>query len=116
LKALNLLRARGNSLVVVEHDETTMRQADHIIDLGPEGGDKGGHVVASGTPEEIADAPASHTGRYLRRVLTDPRAHIAITSEHEAVEQYERANRELLQNLENTGSRPIRTPQRAVRS
>ncbi len=94
----------GNTVLVIEHNLDVIKTADHIIDLGPEGGDRGGTVVACGSPEEIAQAHGSHTGRYLRRVLTDPRAHIAITTEHEAVAQYERANRELLKTLENTGS------------
>jgi excinuclease ABC subunit A len=116
LVVLQRLVETGNTVLVIEHNLDVIKTADYIIDLGPEGGDKGGQVVASGTPEEIASAHASHTGRYLRRVLKDPRAHIAISSEHEAVAQYERANRELLENLENTGSGPVRTPKRPVRS
>ena len=54
-----------------------------------------------GTPEEVAQQPKSHTGQYLRRVLRDPRAHIAISKEHSAVAEYERANRELLEELES---------------
>ncbi|MBP1603655.1 MAG: uvrA 3, partial [Acidobacteria bacterium] len=64
-----LLRA-GHSLLVIEHNLDVIKTADHIIDLGPEGGDEGGRVVAIGTPEEIASAAGSHTGRYLRHVLT----------------------------------------------
>ncbi len=66
LAALLRLRDRGNSLVVVEHDEETMRQADHIIDLGPGAGVKGGEVVAAGTLEELRNHPASLTGQCLR--------------------------------------------------
>ncbi|MBV8262320.1 MAG: excinuclease ABC subunit UvrA [Candidatus Eremiobacteraeota bacterium] len=100
LVVLQRLVESGNTVLVIEHNLDVIKTADHIIDLGPEGGDKGGTVVASGTPEEVARDERSHTGRYLRRVLTDPRAHIAITTEHEAVAAYERANRELLKNLE----------------
>jgi excinuclease ABC subunit A len=60
----------GHSLLVVEHNLDVIKTADHVIDLGPEGGDEGGQVVATGTPEEIAAVPGSHTGRYLRQVLT----------------------------------------------
>jgi excinuclease ABC subunit A len=66
LRALTLLRARGNSLVVVEHDEETMRQADHIVDLGPGAGVHGGQVVASGTLAELMRHEDSITGRCLR--------------------------------------------------
>jgi excinuclease ABC subunit A len=66
LKALRLLRARGNSLLVVEHDEATMRHADHIIDLGPGAGVHGGQVVAQGTLEELIRHQDSVTGRCLR--------------------------------------------------
>jgi excinuclease ABC subunit A len=57
LDVLQKLRARGNSVVVVEHDEDTMRRADHVIDLGPGAGVHGGRVVASGTLAELAEAP-----------------------------------------------------------
>ena len=59
----------GNTVVVVEHDMRAITQADWIIDLGPEGGDKGGEVVAVGTPEQIAACPRSHTGRFLAPLL-----------------------------------------------
>lgn len=66
LTALETLKARGNSLVVVEHDETTMRQADYVIDLGPGAGVHGGAVVAAGTPQELQRQPESVTGQCLR--------------------------------------------------
>jgi len=115
LVVLQRLVDSGNTVLVIEHNLDVIKTADHIIDLGPEGGDRGGHVVASGTPEAVARAEASHTGRYLRRVLTDPRAHIAITSEHEAVAQYEQANRALLKTLEDSASRPNPEPETAGR-
>ena len=55
----------GGSVVVVEHNLEVVKTADWILDLGPEGGDKGGRVIASGTPEEVAQAPGSYTGAYL---------------------------------------------------
>ncbi|MDA1195249.1 MAG: excinuclease ABC subunit UvrA [Planctomycetota bacterium] len=67
LAALQDLRARGNSLIVVEHDADTIRQADRVIDLGPGGGRRGGHVVAEGTPAALAGNPDSPTGRVLAR-------------------------------------------------
>jgi excinuclease ABC subunit A len=69
LAVLEQLRARGNTLVVIEHNLDVIKTADWIIDLGPEGGDGGGQLVACGTPEEIATVPESHTGRYLASVL-----------------------------------------------
>ena len=69
LRVLNRLVERKNTVIVIEHHLDVVKTADHIIDLGPEGGDAGGRVVASGTPEEISRCPASHTGRFLRKVL-----------------------------------------------
>ncbi|MDH4406546.1 MAG: excinuclease ABC subunit UvrA [Cyanobium sp. D14.bin.5] len=60
---------KGNSILVIEHNLDVIRCADWIVDLGPEGGDKGGEIVACGTPEEVAEHPTSHTGRYLKQVL-----------------------------------------------
>jgi len=60
---------KGNSILVIEHNLDVIRCSDWIIDLGPEGGDKGGQIVVAGTPEEVADHPTSHTARYLQQVL-----------------------------------------------
>ena len=71
-KLINVLQRlvdNGNSVVVVEHELDLVKNADHIIDLGPEGGDGGGEIVASGTPESVARTEESHTGRYLRDLL-----------------------------------------------
>ena len=65
----DLLRDLGNTVIVVEHDEDTIRTADYVIDLGPESGEQGGRVVAAGTPEEIARCAESHTGRALAELL-----------------------------------------------
>jgi excinuclease ABC subunit A len=70
LWAFNELIDQGHSVVVIEHNMEVVKCADHIIDLGPEGGDAGGHLVAIGTPEQIARASNSHTGIYLRPYLT----------------------------------------------
>jgi excinuclease ABC subunit A len=66
---LEKLVAKGNTVVVIEHNMDVLKSADHIIDLGPEGGDGGGKLVAKGTPEEVADNFDSHTADYLRKVL-----------------------------------------------
>ncbi len=70
LEVLHALVDQGNTVVVIEHNLEVIKTADWILDLGPEGGDGGGRVVASGTPEDIAAAPASHTGRFLAPMLT----------------------------------------------
>ena len=70
LKVLHQLRDAGNTIVVIEHNLDVIKTADWVIDMGPEGGSGGGTVVAQGTPETIAAHPDSHTGRYLRRLLT----------------------------------------------
>ena len=59
----------GNTVLVIEHNLDVIKCADHIIDLGPEGGDRGGRIVAAGTPEEIAACDDSYTGRYLKKIL-----------------------------------------------
>ncbi|MCI5120657.1 MAG: ATP-binding cassette domain-containing protein, partial [Candidatus Electrothrix sp. AUS4] len=69
LLVLNRLVDSGNTVVVIEHNLDVIKTADHIIDIGPEGGDGGGQVVACGTPEEVAEVPESFTGRFLRQVL-----------------------------------------------
>jgi len=74
LDVLQRLVQTGNTVLVIEHNLDVIKTADYVIDLGPEGGDRGGTVVATGTPEEIAAHPASFTGEYLRAVLNDPRA------------------------------------------
>ena len=70
LTSLEALRDHGNTLVIVEHDERTMRRADHIIDLGPEAGSHGGEIVARGTPAQLAANPRSGTGRFLAGLET----------------------------------------------
>jgi excinuclease ABC subunit A len=71
LDVLHRLRDAGNTVVVIEHNLDVIKTADWVIDLGPEGGEGGGRIVAEGTPEQIAASAASHTGRYLKRVLRD---------------------------------------------
>ena len=70
VEVLQRLVDAGNSVVVIEHNLDLIKTADHIIDLGPEGGDKGGNIVAQGTPEEICKVKKSYTGKYLKKLLT----------------------------------------------
>jgi excinuclease ABC subunit A len=73
LGVLNRLVDAGNTVLVIEHNLDIIKSADYLIDLGPEGGDAGGSVVATGTPEEICRVPASYTGQYLREVMDLPK-------------------------------------------
>ena len=66
---LNRLTDEGNTVVVIEHNLDVIKCADHIIDLGPEGGSGGGTIVATGTPEEVANCEKSFTGQYLKKML-----------------------------------------------
>ena len=71
-KLLHLMHGlvdRGNTVVVIEHNLDVVKTADHVIDLGPEGGDGGGYIIATGTPEKIAKTPNTPTGEYLKKML-----------------------------------------------
>lgn len=70
MEAFNRLIANGHTIVVIEHNLDVIKCADHVIDIGPEGGEAGGNIVAVGTPEQIAASPLSYTGRYLKSKLT----------------------------------------------
>ena len=69
VEILQRLTDNGNTVVVIEHNLDVIKTADYIIDMGPEGGDKGGQVIAKGTPEEVAEDPASYTGQYVKKML-----------------------------------------------
>ena len=69
---LHRLRDHGNTVVVIEHNLDVIKTADWVIDLGPEGGDGGGRIIAQGTPEDVCREPKSFTGRFLRGVLETP--------------------------------------------
>ena len=73
LDVLDRLVRMGNTVVVIEHNMDVIRNSDWIIDLGPEGGEAGGQIVCTGTPEQVAEVPESHTGRYLLRALAAKR-------------------------------------------
>ena len=66
---LNRLAEGGNTVIIIEHNLDVIKTADYIIDLGPEGGDKGGQVIARGTPEQVAQVEESYTGQYLKKML-----------------------------------------------
>ena len=69
------LAEMGNTLVVIEHNLDVIKSADYVIDLGPEGGEAGGEVVVTGSPEEVADCAASHTGRFLKAQFARQNGH-----------------------------------------
>ena len=70
ISVLDDLVAKGNTVVVIEHNLDVIKSADYIIDMGPEGGNAGGRIVAAGTPEEVAEVEESHTGRFLKGRLS----------------------------------------------
>jgi len=69
MEVIQRLADQGNTVVMIEHNLDVLLQADHIIDLGPEGGDRGGEVIVTGTPEEVAEWTPSYTGNYLKDLL-----------------------------------------------
>jgi len=69
LDVLKKLVGKGNTVLVIEHNLDVIKVADHVIDLGPDGGEKGGEIVCVGTPEDIANSPLSHTGFFLKQEL-----------------------------------------------
>jgi excinuclease ABC subunit A len=73
LEVLHALVGQGNTVLVIEHNLEIIKNADWIVDLGPDGGDKGGRIVAAGTPEDVAATPGSYTGQYLAPYLPAPR-------------------------------------------
>ena len=69
MSSFDRLLSRGHTIVIIEHNMDVIKCADHVIDIGPEGGDAGGYVVAAGTPEQIAACPQSYTGAFLKEKL-----------------------------------------------
>jgi len=80
IEVLQTLADNGNTVLVIEHNLDIIKVADWLIDMGPEGGDKGGYVIATGTPEEVAQVANSHTGQYLRPYLEHRPAPPAVTN------------------------------------
>jgi excinuclease ABC subunit A len=106
LDVLQRLVQVGNTVLVIEHNLDVIKTADHLIDLGPEGGDRGGTIVATGTPEQVAANPASFTGQYIRAVLADERAH-GLRVDAAAIAARERENRASLDDLVASGRVPV---------
>ena len=69
LDVIQRLKGKGNSIVIIEHNLDVIKTADYIVDLGPEGGDGGGKIIAKGTPEEVVKSKKSYTGKYLKSIL-----------------------------------------------
>jgi len=107
LDVLQRLVAVGNTVLTIEHNLDVIKTADYVIDLGPEGGDRGGKVVATGTPEEIARNPNSFTGWYLGPVLADERAHGLVSADRVHMQQLETENLARLQELANGKRIPV---------
>jgi hypothetical protein len=90
----------GNTVLTIEHNLDVIKTADYVIDLGPEGGDRGGTIVAVGTPEHVAAQAGSFTGHYLGRVLGDDRARGVVYADYrERMEALERENLAQLEDL-----------------
>jgi len=103
LEVLQRLVKTGNTVLVIEHNLDVIKTADYIIDLGPEGGDRGGRVVGTGTPEQLALNEHSHTGCYLRPVLEDQRAVGHDQLDHEQLAAFELENLQVLEQLAKGG-------------
>ena len=103
LEVLQRLVQTGNTVLVIEHNLDVIKTADYLIDLGPEGGDKGGTVVGAGTPEELAKNERSYTGQYLGPVLTDQRAVGHRHADAHSVDELERENLRVLDDLAKGG-------------
>jgi excinuclease ABC subunit A len=103
LEVLTRLVSLGNTVLVIEHNLDVIKTADYVIDLGPEGGEGGGTIVATGTPEQIAANPASYTGTYLRGVLSDERAKGRIRVDQARIRELEETNFETLDDLAQNG-------------
>jgi excinuclease ABC subunit A len=71
LNVLNKLIYAGNTVILVEHNMDVIKSADHVIDLGPEGGEAGGNIVVEGTPEDVSESNESYTGKYLKEALLE---------------------------------------------
>ncbi|MCR5057575.1 MAG: excinuclease ABC subunit UvrA [Clostridiales bacterium] len=103
---LNRLAENGNTVLVIEHNLDVIKTADYIIDLGPEGGDKGGTIVACGSPEEVCKVPGSYTGQFLKPVLDSTKARMKKSGPIDDSEQKRKVEREALEIA--TGPKPRR--------
>ncbi len=96
LEVLNYLCDQGNTVLVIEHNLDVIKISDWVIDLGPEGGDRGGQMIAEGSPEHIAQSPQSHTGRFLRQVLR---------REHQSLAERETSTKDLIKTIDQIRGR-----------
>ena len=101
---LQRLTENGNTVLVIEHNLDVIKTADYVIDLGPEGGDGGGYIIAQGTPEEIAEVPESYTGIYLKPLLVRAAAH-PMEEEHHRRQQARKVSKEALEISTSTKPR-----------
>ncbi len=99
LEVLQRLVKTGNTVIVIEHNLDVIKTADYLIDLGPEGGDRGGKIVATGTPEEVAANSGSYTGQYLVEVLRDQRAVGHHALDRETLDALAKENMDVLDEL-----------------
>jgi len=107
LDVLQRLVSLGNTVLIIEHNLDVIKTADYLIDLGPEGGDRGGKIVAVGTPEAVTHIPASFTGQYLGPALTDERAHGLVRPDRGHMEELERENLASLRDLAQSERVPV---------
>jgi excinuclease ABC subunit A len=107
LDVLQRLVQLGNTVLTIEHNLDVIKVADYVIDLGPEGGDKGGQIIATGTPEEIAADPNSVTGQYLKAVLADARANGRMSADRKHMAELERENLAALEDLAKGDRVPV---------
>jgi excinuclease ABC subunit A len=116
LQLFQRLVDRGHSIVVIEHNLEVIKCADWIIDLGPEGGDAGGEVVAIGTPEQIAKTDGSHTGRFLRNVLSPSQSQLTVIQRREDGEGPHKILRELERSFAYVQNDNVEMPRAAERA
>jgi excinuclease ABC subunit A len=102
---LQRLTENGNTVLVIEHNLDVIKTADYVIDLGPEGGDGGGYIIAQGTPEDISEVPESYTGKYLKPLLERAAAH-PMEEEHHRRQQARKVSEEALEI--STSAKPRR--------
>jgi excinuclease ABC subunit A len=108
LDVLKSLVDQGNTVVVIEHNMDVIKVADHIIDLGPEGGDEGGRIIAEGSPEEVSNLPNSYTGLYLKEVLKNQGGYRPYHVDVSSVSRFYEQNIESEAGVSNLASMPAK--------
>jgi excinuclease ABC subunit A len=114
---LHKLRDDGNTIVVIEHNLDVIKTADWVVDLGPEGGHRGGQLLAQGTPEDLAQVAASYTGQFLAKVLPKPKPGAKVTTKPSPATMESRELKQMramrAAQAENTAANKARTPAKA---